>query len=82
MFVWGLRVVNGLGWAGPTHFYLAHGHNGLGIMGYNLVNGLGWVGLGRKRKPQPMTLPMGNAHFVFSELGYQARPNGLSISLC
>ena len=32
---WGrIRVVNGLGRAGSTHFYLAQGHNGLGIMGY------------------------------------------------
>ena len=29
-----LRVVNGPGRADPAHFYLAHGHNGLGIMGY------------------------------------------------
>ena len=29
-----LRVVNGPGRASLTHFYLAHGHNGLGIMGY------------------------------------------------
>ena len=24
----------GLGWAGPAHFYLVHGHNGQGIVGY------------------------------------------------
>ena len=29
-----LRVVNWPSRASPTHFYLAHGHNGLGIMGY------------------------------------------------
>ena len=27
-------AVNGPGRAGLVHFYLAHGHNGLGIMGY------------------------------------------------
>ena len=34
VFALELRVVNGPGRAGPAHFYLAHGHNGLGIMGY------------------------------------------------
>ena len=29
-----LRVVNGPGRAGPTHFYLVHRQNGLGIMSY------------------------------------------------
>ena len=29
-----VRVVNGPGRASPAHFYLAHGHNELGIMGY------------------------------------------------
>ena len=29
-----LRVVNWPSRASPTHFYLAHGHNGLGIMDY------------------------------------------------
>ena len=29
-----LRVINGLGQADSAHFYLAHGHNVLGIMGY------------------------------------------------
>ena len=33
----------GCQWAGPAYFYLAHGHNGLSIMGYNLVNGSGWA---------------------------------------
>ena len=29
-----VRVVNGPSRADPAHFYLTHGHNGLGIMGY------------------------------------------------
>ena len=29
-----IKVVNGLGWVGSTHFYLAHGHNGLDIVDY------------------------------------------------
>ena len=29
-----LKVVNRSNRAGPAHFYLAHGHNGLGIIGY------------------------------------------------
>ena len=29
-----IRVVNGPSRASPAHFYLAYGHNGLGIMDY------------------------------------------------
>ena len=41
-------LVNGPGRASPTHFYLAHGSNGLGLTGCWLVNGLSRAGLDGK----------------------------------